>query len=106
MISDTLSVRVKPNETSTQSDLCSLTDTITDLTATTRAYFLSEGEDQRYEIKFGDDTAGRALKDGEVVVLEYLVTSGSEANEINHFSFIGRVVDTNSVAYSSADILL
>ena len=102
----TLSVRVKPNETSSQSDLSSLTDTITDLTATTRAYFLSEGEDQRFEVKFGDDTAGRALKDGEVVVLEYLVTSGTEANEISNFSFIGRVTDTNSVAYSSADVLL
>ena len=102
----TLSVRVKPNETSSQSDLYSLTDTITDLTATTRAYFLSEGEDQRFEVKFGDDTAGRALKDGEVVVLEYLVTSGTEANEISNFSFIGRMTDTNSVAYSSADVLL
>ena len=101
---NTLSVRVKPNETSTQSDLYSLTDTITDLTATTRAYFLSEGEDQRYEIKFGDDTAGRALKDGEVVVLEYLVTSGSEANEINQFAYVGRMVDTNGVNYSPADI--
>ena len=65
----TLSVRVKPNESSTTSDLYSLTDTITDLTSTTRAFFLSEGEDMRYEVKFGDDTAGRALKDGEVVLL-------------------------------------
>ena len=89
----TLSVRVKPNESSTTSDLYSLTDTITDLTATTRAYFLSEGEDMRYEVKFGDDTAGRALKDGEVVLLEYLVTSGVEANEITTFSFIGQIAD-------------
>ena len=81
----TLSVRVKPNESSTTSDLYSLTDTITDLTATTRAYFLSEGEDMRYEVRFGDDTAGRALKDGEVVILEYLVCSGTEANEISSF---------------------
>ncbi len=103
---NTLNVRVKPNETSTQSDLYSLTDTITDLTATTRAFFLSEGEDQRYEVKFGDNTAGRALQDGEVVVLEYLVTSGAEANEINNFSFIGRMSDTNSVSYSPADVTL
>ena len=103
---NTLNVRVKPNETSTQSDLYSLTDTITDLTASTRAFFLSEGEDQRYEVKFGDNTAGRALQDGEVVVLEYLVTSGAEANEINNFSFIGRMSDTNSVSYSPADVTL
>ena len=102
----TLSVRVKPNESSTTSDLYSLTDTITDLTGTTRAYFLSEGEDMRYEVKFGDDTAGRALKDGEVVLLEYLVTSGVEANEITSFSFIGSVSDNTGTVYTGSSVTL
>ena len=102
----TLSVRVKPNESSTTSDLYSLTDTITDLTGTTRAYFLSEGEDMRYEVKFGDDTAGRALKDGEVVLLEYLVTSGVEAIDITSFSFIGSVSDNTGTVYTGSSITL
>lgn len=97
----TLTVRVKPNESSTNSDLYSLTETITDLTATTRAYFLSEGEDMRYEVKFGDNTAGRALNDGEVVVLEYLVTSGAEANEVSNFSIITTATDNLQRSYSS-----
>ena len=42
----------------------------------------------RYEIKFGDDSVGRAVKDGEVVVLEYLVTSGSDGNEVGTFSLL------------------
>ena len=96
----TLSVRVKQNESSTSSDLYSRVDTITDLTATTRAYFISEGEDMRYEVKFGDNTAGRALNDGEIVQLEYLVCAGAEANEISNFSFIGSITDSNSVSYS------
>lgn len=100
----TLSVRVKPNESSTTSDLYSLTDTVTDLTSTTRAYFLSEGEDMRYEVKFGDGTSGRSVTDGEVVVLEYLVTSGAEANEISAFAFTGTLTDTNSVSYAAADV--
>ena len=100
----TLIVRVKPNESSTTSDLYSLTDTVTDLSATTRAYFLNEGEDMRYEVKFGDDTAGRALKDGEVVILEYLVTSGVEANEISTFSFIGRIVDNTGISVTGSSV--
>ena len=96
----TLSVRVKQNESSTSSDLYSRVDTITDLTAATRAYFNSEGEDMRYEVKFGDNTAGRALNDGEIVQLEYLVCAGAEANEISNFSFIGSITDSNSVSYS------
>ena len=96
---DTLTVRVKANESATASDLYNKVDTVTNLTATTRVYFLSEGEDMRYEIRFGDDTAGRALKDGEVVDLEYLVTSGIEANEVTGFSFVGTMRDNLGVAY-------
>ena len=102
----TLTVRVKQNESSTSSDLYSRVDTITDLTAATRAYFISEGEDMRYEVKFGDNTAGRALNDGEIVQLEYLVTAGAEANEVSSFSFIGQITDSNNVSYSPSTLTI
>tara|TARA_Y100001970_G_scaffold233851_1_gene291741 strand:- start:40691 stop:42691 length:2001 start_codon:yes stop_codon:yes gene_type:complete len=102
----TLTVRVKANESSTTSDLYNRVDTVTNLTATSRVFFLSEGEDMRYEIKFGDDSIGRALKDGEVVTLEYLVTDGSEANDINKLSFIGQLSDSLEASYNSADVTL
>ena len=103
---NTLSVRVKANESSTTSDLYNLVDTITGLTANTRVYFLSEGEDMRYEVKFGDDSVGRALKDGEVVLFEYLVTSGEEANDVDRFSYTGRMTDTLGQSYSPAAVTL
>jgi hypothetical protein len=96
----TLTVKVKPNESSTTFDLYNKVEVVTNLTPTTRAYFLSEGEDMRYEIKFGDDSVGRALKDGEVVQFEYIVTSGNEANEVSKFTFIGRLTDSNGQTYS------
>ncbi|AIX17308.1 baseplate wedge protein [Synechococcus phage ACG-2014b] len=96
----TLSVRVKPNETSTNSDLYSRVNNITDLNANTRAYFLSETDDMRYEVKFGDDSIGRSVKDGEVVSLRYMVTDGPDANGIQVFSFIGNIRDTNGQIYS------
>ena len=37
-------------------------DNVTGLTPTTRVYFLSEGEDMRYEVKFGDDSIGAKRK--------------------------------------------
>ena len=99
---DTLSVRVKANESSTTSDLYSRVKNITNLTANSKSYFLSEGEDMRYEVTFGDDSVGRAVKDGEIISLEYLTTSGAEANGVKLFSFIGRAVDTFDQSYSSA----
>ena len=58
----------------------------------------------RYEIKFGDDSIGRSLKDGEVVVLEYLTTQGSAANDTNKLTFRGIVEDSNSRRYASNTI--
>ena len=82
----TLIVKVRPNESSTQYDLYSRAETVATVTPTTRSYFLSETEDMRYEIRFGDDSVGRAVKDGEVVDLEYLVTSGPDGNQVGTFS--------------------
>ena len=100
----TLTVKVKPNESSTTSDTYSRVDNVTNLTANSRIYFLSEGEDMRYEIKFGDDSIGRSLKDGEVVILEYLTTQGSAANDTNKLTFKGIVEDSNSRRYAANTI--
>ena len=100
----TLNVRVRPNESSTASDLYNRVDNVTGLTGTTRIYFLFEGEDMRYELRFGDDSIGRALKDGEVIDLEYLVTSGKVANEIKAFSFVGTITDNNGTTYSPSQV--
>ena len=100
----TLSVRVKANESATSSDIYNRVDTTTSLTATSRAFFLSEGEDQRYEVRFGDDSVGRKVKDGEVILLEYLVTSGVDANEVTAFGFIGSLRDNLGIAYNATDL--
>ena len=99
---DTLTVRIKSNESSTASDIYSKVNTVTNLTSISKSYFVSEGEDMRYEVKFGDDSVGRAVKDGEVIDLSYLTTSGQAANEVSRFSFIGRLVDSFDSAYGTA----
>tara|TARA_B100002019_G_scaffold288867_1_gene303319 strand:- start:547 stop:2577 length:2031 start_codon:yes stop_codon:yes gene_type:complete len=99
----TLSVKVRANESATASDLYSRVENITGLTATSRAFFLSEGEDMRYQVRFGDDSVGRAVTDGEVITLEYLTTSGPEANEVQSFSFIGNITDSLGTSYGATD---
>ena len=73
---DTLTVRVRANETATASDLYSRVDNITNIGSDTRSYFLSETDDMRYEVKFGDDTIGRSVKDGEVITFSYELLLG------------------------------
>ena len=60
----------------------------------------------RYEIKFGDDSIGRALSDGEVVTLEYLVTDGEVANDVNIFNFIGRLEDSLGRTYTGSHVTM
>ena len=103
---ETLRVTVKANESSTTSDLYNMVETVTNLTGNTRSYFLSEGEDMRYQVRFGDDSIGRKLKDGEIINFEYLTCSGKEANEVTGFGYIGTMEDSNNITISNADIIL
>jgi hypothetical protein len=90
-----LSVRIKPNIQSTESDKYNLVQNITSIDSSTRSYFLSEDEDRRYRVSFGDGIVGRKLEDGQVIILEYVTTNGIEANNIQQFSFTGQVVDSD-----------
>lgn len=102
----TLEVKVRANESATKSDVYNRVDNVTSLTPTDRIYFLSEGEDQRFEIQFGDDVSGRSLKDGEIIQLSYLVTNGAAANDVNRFNFIGRIYDNFGSIYTSQVVSL
>ena len=102
---NTLKVSVFANATSTTSDTYNRVTNITEVTATDRVYFISETEDMRYELTFGDGVIGRKLVDGEVIEFEYLVTNGKAANEISSFQFIGKFTDSNGQSYASNDAI-
>lgn len=45
-------------------------------------YFLEEDANGYYRIYFGDDIIGRKVKNGNLITIQYLITSGPDANEI------------------------
>ena len=96
---ETLLVSVRPNESSTTRDTYNLVTNITQVSSADRVYFISETEDKRYEVTFGDGVIGRKLVDGEVIDFEYLVTEGVKANDVNVFTFIGKFIDSNAQSY-------
>jgi hypothetical protein len=63
------------------------------VTASDRVFFVEEVQDQKYEIIFGDNIIGRKLQNGEIVIIRYIVSSGSDANQIatSQLKFIGTV---------------
>lgn len=48
-------------------------------------YYLEENRNGKYQIYFGDGVIGKALDDGNLVLVSYVVTSGDEANAIDTF---------------------
>jgi hypothetical protein len=78
---DSLRVTVQPTATATESStFTKYSGDITDVTGTSDIYFLEQNSLGFYEIYFGDGIIGTKLSSGNNVTVEYLVTSGSEAN--------------------------
>ena len=82
----TLKVRVQASVTniSGYDEYWTLVSDPLQLGPTSKVYFVQETENTKYEVYFGDDIAGKGLQNGNIVVLEYLVTSAdpTEANSI------------------------
>lgn len=81
----TISVTVQQSTSNTYSQVFSLVDDYLALDNTTRAFFLQEGTNGYYQIYFGDGILGQALTDGNVVVVSYIITSGTAATGANNF---------------------
>ena len=94
---DSLVVTVRPSIDSSVSTKYSRQDELFDaITKTTinensNIYFIQEAEGEQYEVIFGDGVFGKALEDGNIVEMTYIVTSGSDGNGVNNFIFSGSV---------------
>lgn len=84
---DSSTIVVTVQESTTNTDIVSYSpiSDITTLTPNTPAYFLEENSDREYVVYFGDNVLGKKPKDGSVVIITYLDTSGPIANNIIAF---------------------
>lgn len=97
----TIKVNVKKSLTNTTQTAYVLNEDINVLDGESTVYFLQEVEDEKFEIYFGDGFVGRALQDGEVVIVEYLVTNGAAANTANLFSPIRKIAGFNGTTITT-----
>ena len=59
---------------------------LSEITATTKVYFISENTDGFYEIEFGDDILGLRPPNLDQITLKYLMTDGLPANGATTFA--------------------
>lgn len=61
-------------------------------------YYLEENKNGKYQIYFGDDVIGKALTDGNIVIVSYIITSGLGANNLKTFKPVDTILNGASVA--------
>ena len=90
---DTSTLKVSVQNSSTDSSLTnySLAGGYTGVESDSKVYFIQEGQEGRYEVYFGDGVTGNKLSDGNVVILEYIVTNKEDSNGANVFTLQGNV---------------
>jgi len=90
---DTLRVRVFQSQNSSVFEEYTIANNILNIGSTDKIFFISEMEDEVYELFFGDGTLGKKLENGEVVEISYVVTNGDTTNGAKQFNFNGILYD-------------
>ena len=105
----TLIVKVQNSSVDTTTSTYTLATGLADVQSTSKVYFLQEVEDGKFEVYFGDGAIGTSLSNGNIVILEYIVTNVEAANGASTFTpvttiggFSNLTVTTNSNAQGGA----
>ena len=64
-------------------------------------YFLQEVENERYEILFGDGIFGLPVTEPNVIEVGYIVSNGSEGNNVSRLTYAGQLVNNNGGALTN-----
>ena len=106
----TLKVTVQNSSVDATSSVYTLATGVRSLDNTSKVYFLQETDTGKFQIYFGDGVLGRKLSDGNIVILEYVVTNKEEANGAATFTLSSSIdgfsnvsITTNSVAQGGSE---
>jgi len=90
----TIRVSVTPNAANSATTVYQKVVDVLDITSASEVFFLQESRGGLFQIYFGNDVVGKALPDGAIVSVTYLVTNGVLANKANNFVATATVVDS------------
>ena len=87
----TLTVKIQESSSDSTTAVYKKATGITELDNTSKVFFLQEIENQKFEVYFGDGVLGKAVADGNIVILEYVVTNRDAANGASTFALSGSI---------------
>lgn len=89
-----VTVQEDPNSGATVTYLSEIN--LTEIKPETRAYFVKEIDQNRFEVYFGDNIVGYKPVNGAIVTLEYYVTNKEKANQARLFTYTGSAFGSNA----------
>ena len=98
----TLVTTVQASSSDVTTEVYTLNTDYTTLTPTTLVYFLQEIEDGKFEVYFGDGINGKKPIDGNIVILDYVVTSGSTADGASAFTAASTIGGYSDIAITTS----
>ena len=106
----TLKVKIQTSLQDTSSTTYSQVTGLTKLSSESNIYFLNETDTGKFEVTFGDGILGRKPQQGNIVILEYIVSNKSLSNGASTFVPAGSIggfsnitVTANSVSQGGSE---
>jgi hypothetical protein len=87
----TLTVKVQESSSDSTTNTYKLSTGVTGIDSTSKVYFLQEVESGRFEVYFGDGVIGQSIKDGNIVILDYITCNLDEPNGASAFTLSGTI---------------
>lgn len=102
---DTTTMNVTIQTSNTDSTLYAYTEATDILTvnAAANVYFIEENREGKFEVLFGDGVLGNPLVDGNIVILESLITAGDEPNGAFEFA-VDNISGYSNVVISTSTV--
>jgi len=97
----TLVVKIKPSASISNVYVYSKAVDLATVNSTSNVYFLHESSDGMFEVSFGDGVVGRSIIDGNVVMLDGLVSDGDKTNGSSNFTPTGSVGGYSNVSVTT-----
>jgi hypothetical protein len=110
-INNTLTVTVQNSATDTTQTVYNLLDvavpaygTSFTVNNTSPVYLLQEVENGNFQVYFGDDIIGKKLSDGNIVILQYIVTNADASNGASSFNLSTTIDGYSNVTIATNSI--
>ena len=97
----TLLVQVVNSASDSTTTTYTKANNLVEVKSSTTAYFIQETLEGEWEVYFGDGVVGKALVDGNIVQLSYVVTNGTAANRAKTFTASNNISGFANIAVST-----